>query len=141
VLAALAGAEGQAGDDGCQFGRIDGLGNMGLETRQKRAFPILRSGKRGEGGRRDALGRGIGPHPVDQIISILLGHANITNDHIRLKSLDQGQGFGSGGGDGDVGLAIGEGAAQELAGVRLVIDDKYLEAREGTILALMPIAA
>ena len=34
-----------------------------------------------------------------------------------------------------MGLAIGEGAAEELAGVRLVIDDEYLEAREGTILA------
>jgi len=30
---ALAGAEGQAGDDGRQFGRVDGLGNMRLETR------------------------------------------------------------------------------------------------------------
>ena len=72
---------------------------------------------------------------MDQIISILLGHANITDDHIRLKFLDQGQGFGSGGGDGDLGLAIGEGASEELAGVGLVIDDEYLEASEGTILA------
>ena len=45
VLVALAGAEGQAGDDGRQFGRIDGLGDMGLETGQQRAFPVLRVGR------------------------------------------------------------------------------------------------
>ena len=65
----------------------------------------------------------------------MLGHANIADDDVGAELPDQVQGFGGGGGEGDLGLAIGEDAADELAGVGLVIDHEHLEAGEGTVLA------
>jgi hypothetical protein len=127
VLVPLAGAEGQAGDGGREFGRIDGLGDMGLETGKERAFPILGAGECGEGGGRDILGGRVSPHLTNQIIPILLGHANIADEDIGAELPDHRQGFGR---------TINENAADQLAGVRLVIDHEHLEAGEGCFLAV-----
>src|SRR4051794_19750372 len=108
---------------------------MGLEAGQERAFPILGPGKGGEGSGRDVPSGWIGPHPVDEIIPVLVGHADIADDHVGAELPEYGQGLGGGGGDGDLGLALGEDAADELAGVRLVIDDEHSETGECTILA------
>ena len=42
---------------------------------------------------------------------------------------------------GDLRLAIGEDAADELAGVGLVVDDEHLEAGEGPVLAESSVAS
>ena len=139
VLVALAGPAGQAGDGGRQFGRIDGLGDVRLEAGEQGPFPVLGAGEGGEGGGRDILlGRIVRPHLADQIIPVLLGHANIADDHVGAELLDQLQGLGRRRGEGHLRLAVVEDAADELAGVGLVIDHEHLEAGEGTFLTDRP---
>ena len=89
---ARAGPAGQARDGGRQFGRIDGLGDVRLEAGEQGPFPVLGAGEGGEGGGRDLLGRVAGPHLADEIIPVLLGHANIAHDHVGAELLDAAPG-------------------------------------------------
>ncbi len=66
----------------------------------------------------------------------MLGHANIADQHVGAELPDYSRASAAEAAHGHLGPAIGEDAADELAGVRLVIDDEHPEAGERPLRAI-----
>src|SRR4029077_17777902 len=95
LIRALLGLNGPAGptcqarDGGREFGRVDGLDDLGLEAGEQGSFSVLDAGERGKGGGGDVPRRMARAHLVNEIIPVLFGHANIAHDHVGLEPFDE----------------------------------------------------
>src|SRR4051812_22127895 len=97
-------------DSGGQFAGLDRLGEVDVIAGQDRALAVFRAGQGGEGDGGDASAdvRGHGADPRDQAVAVLVRHADVAHEHIRLERGENVERFTGGGGGGDVRAAVAE---------------------------------
>src|SRR5205823_67713 len=113
----------QAGDHGEEFGGFDGFDDVVLEAGEDGFHAVLGAGVGGEGdggGAAAAVG-GQGADAADEGVAVLAGHADVADQDVGAFGPDQVEGLGGGGGGEDDGAAVGEEAADHLAGIGLVV--------------------
>lgn len=122
-------AGGEAGDRRRQVGRVDRLGEVQVVAGGQGEAAVLGTRVGGQGGRGHARGERLaGAQAAHQGVAVLPGHADVGDQHVRPRPLDLGQRLGGRRGHGDP-RAIGlQDLAQQVAGVRLVVDHEDREA-------------
>ena len=101
---------------------------MRLEAGTQGPFPVFDAGEGGQGGGRQFFRGVMRPYVADQVVAVFSRHPDVTQHHVRLERLDQFASLAHIRRDGHFRLAFREHQADELAGVRFVIDDQHLEA-------------
>ena len=66
----------------------------------------------------------------------MIGHANVTHEHVWPEIIEQVQRLDRGGRERDLGAAFGKHPLDEPAGVRLVIHDQHADPREVAAIAI-----
>ena len=80
-------------------------------------------GGEGDGGGGAALLGGEVAEAADEGVAVFARHADVADEHVGALGLDKLERLGGVGGVEDVGVAVFEQAAEEAAGVGLVVDD------------------
>ncbi len=105
---------------------------MDLIAGEQCALAILITRQGGEGDRGNPAGVSrFGPHPGDELVSVVLRHADITDDDIQLPiAIDCLERFGRRGYGYDLSPPFLENSSCQYPRVRLVIDDENAQARK-----------
>ena len=124
----------QARDHRDQLLGVDRLADMFLVSRVQGAGPVLtaRQGRQGDG-RDTTRVPWEGPHLLDQLVAILLGHADVADEDVQYGAGGGGKCFSRRAGRHDLSATLFEYAARQCPCVVLVINNEYSQPCQGVV--------